>query len=135
MIHTHTKFAPLGFINKKMKGKRRFFYPNRTSPLCVIGLKMTILQWFEFLHVKTRKQTNFVIKLICINCNTNFLFWGRIYKVIEHCAKLGLNTLTNSKVTGGVQNPPPPPPPYVHQKFLFPMWNRVKSPLEELLIF
>ena len=25
MIHTHTKFAPLDFINKKMKGKNGFF--------------------------------------------------------------------------------------------------------------
>ena len=32
MIHNHAKFAPLDFINKKMIGKRRFFYPNRTSP-------------------------------------------------------------------------------------------------------
>ena len=35
MIHTHAKFAPLDFMNKKMKGKRRFFYSNRTSPFPV----------------------------------------------------------------------------------------------------
>ena len=28
MIHTHAKLAPLDFINKKMKGERRIFYPN-----------------------------------------------------------------------------------------------------------
>ena len=33
MIHAHAKFAPLDFINKRMKEKRRLFYPNRKSPL------------------------------------------------------------------------------------------------------
>ena len=37
MIHTDAKFTTLDFRNKKMKGKRTLFYPNRTSPLGLVA--------------------------------------------------------------------------------------------------
>ena len=42
MIHTHAIFAPLDFINKKMRGKRRVFDPKLINPfLQFFSLKTT----------------------------------------------------------------------------------------------
>ena len=35
--HTHAKFAPIDFINKKMKGKHRFF-TNTETPFYVLNV-------------------------------------------------------------------------------------------------
>ena len=52
MIHTHEKFAPLDFISKNMNGKRRFSYPNRTSPnfTAVQFSEKHVFQFFQIQH-------------------------------------------------------------------------------------